>query len=81
MNSEQSTAIPNGYDSSPTTELIREAERLLGEHGEQADLVAARMADRSFSTGDRAAGFRWSKIFVILAVAYMRSARTVQASG
>jgi len=73
MNSEQFDCKSPRVDSSTTTDLVREAERLLGEHGDKADVVAARLADASFSTGDRAGGFRWSKIFVILAVAHIRS--------
>jgi hypothetical protein len=79
MNSVLPAAEPGGADWSPTTSLIREAEQLVSKHGDGADVVAARLADASFASGDRAAGFHWSKIFVILAVAHIRSARTVQA--
>ncbi len=79
MNSEQIAAVSGSDHLSSKKELVRAAEELVGEHGDAADLVAARLADSCFSAGDRAAGFRWSKIFVILAVAHIRSARGAQA--
>ena len=49
-----------GYDD---PELSRDADRLLTEHGEDADHVAARRADTSFRDGDVIGGSRWLKVF------------------
>jgi hypothetical protein len=56
----------------PYSPLIRDAERLLQQHGDGADLAAARLADASFMAGDNSAGDRWARIFRILAASHVR---------
>jgi len=53
-------------------ELSRDADRLLTEHGEDADQVAARRADSLFRDGDMLAGTRWLKVFRRIALAHRR---------
>ena len=55
-------------------ELSRDAERLLTEHGEEADYIAARRADTLFRDGDRRGGTRWLKVFRRIAMTHRRSA-------
>jgi hypothetical protein len=50
----------------------RDAERLVAEHGEAADEVAARRADALFRDGDTVGGTRWLKIFRRIALAHRR---------
>jgi hypothetical protein len=52
--------------------LLREAERLVSEYGDKADLVAAQFADSSFRAGNRTAGNRWAKVFRVLAKSHIR---------
>ena len=47
--------------------LLREAEQLVAQFGETADLVAAQLADVFFQSGDSVAGSRWTAIFQIVA--------------
>lgn len=47
--------------------LSRDIERLFTGYGDQADFVAARIADACFTAGDKAAGYRWAEIFLIIA--------------
>jgi hypothetical protein len=53
-----------------------ESERLVSEHGEEADDIAARRADALFRNGDTLGGARWLKIFRRIAMAHRR--RTVE---
>ena len=53
-------------------ELSRDADRLLTEHGEDADHVAARRADSLFRDGDMIGGARWLKVFRQIAMTYKR---------
>ena len=50
----------------PAKDLAREAQRLVAQHRDEADIVAARLADACFISGDKNAGRRWAKIFLIL---------------
>jgi hypothetical protein len=50
--------------------MVREAQSLLNEHGEEADVVAARRADAHFRSGDAVAGTRWLKVFRRIALAH-----------
>ncbi len=63
-----------GHSSPENRLLFRDAERLMKEHGDTADVAAARLADACFSAGDNKAGNRWLKIFNILAATHIRSA-------
>jgi hypothetical protein len=53
-------------------DLLRDADLLVRQHGADADLVAARLADCSFRSGDEATGFRWLKVFRIIADSNLR---------
>jgi hypothetical protein len=53
-------------------ELSRDADRLLTEHGEDADHVAARRADSLFRDGDMLGGTRWLQVFRRIAMAHRR---------
>lgn len=53
-------------------QLLKDADRLVTEHGEDADHIAARRADASFLDGDVSAGARWLKIFRRIAMAHRR---------
>lgn len=50
----------------PVKDLAREAQRLVAQHRDEADIVAARLADACFISGDKNAGRRWAEIFLIL---------------
>ena len=52
--------------------LSRDADRLLTEHGEDADHIAARRADALLREGDVAGGARWLKVFRRIAMAHRR---------
>ena len=52
-------------------ELSRDADRLLTEHGEDADHVAA-VDPTSFRDGDMLGGSRWLKVFRRIAMAHRR---------
>jgi len=54
-------------------ELSRDADRLIGEHGAEADNVAARRADSLFRDGDMLGGVRWLRIFRRIAMAHRRT--------
>jgi len=54
--------------------LSRDADRLMTEHGEEADYVAAHRADSLFRNGDIPGGARWLKIFRRIAMAHRRRA-------
>jgi hypothetical protein len=54
--------------------LTRDADRLMNEHGEDAEQVAARRADSLFRDGDTLGGTRWLKIFRRIATAHRRRA-------
>jgi hypothetical protein len=53
--------------ASRTKEIARDVDLLMIKYGDEADVIAARRADRSFRTGDETAGHRWAQIFLILA--------------
>lgn len=55
-------------------QLLKDADRLLTEHGEEADHVAAHRADSLFRNGDIPGGARWLKIFRRIAMAHRRRA-------
>jgi hypothetical protein len=55
-------------------QLSRDADRLVTEHGEDADHVAAKRADSLFRDGDAVGGTRWLKIFRRIATAHRRRA-------
>jgi hypothetical protein len=55
--------------------VLADAERLVAAHGDQADIVAAQLADSSFRAGDETAGVRWIKIFRLIAASHIRHAR------
>jgi hypothetical protein len=55
-------------------QVSRDADRLMTEHGEDADHVAARKADALFRDGDTLGGTRWLKIFRRIATAHRRRA-------
>jgi len=55
--------------------LSVDAERLVKEHGDQADVVAAQLADASFRSGDEVTGFRWIKIFRLIAASHIHRER------
>ena len=76
MHSERLAARGRG-ESSPeeNSDLLRDADLLVSEHGDDADMVAARLADSSFRSGDEATGFRWLHIFRMIAESNLRSVR------
>lgn len=55
-------------------QLSRDADRLVTEHADDADHVAARRADILFRDGDMLGGTRWMKIFRRIAFAHRRRA-------
>ena len=55
--------------------VLRGAERLVMQHGDKADLIAARLADACFRAGDEIAGNHWTKIFRVLARSQLRHLR------
>jgi hypothetical protein len=55
-------------------QLLRDADRLVTEHGEDADQIAARRADSLFLDGNVSGGTRWLKIFRRIAMAHRRRA-------
>lgn len=63
-----------GHSSPENRLLLRDAERLMRQHGDTADVAAARLADACFNASDDKAGNRWLKIFSILAARHIRSA-------
>jgi hypothetical protein len=66
-----------GRDYAPQRKklLLRQAERLVLQHGDTADLAAARLADAAFRAGDDLAGNHWTKIFRVLARSHVRHMR------
>jgi hypothetical protein len=50
----------------PAKDLAREAQRLIAQHRDEAEIVAARLADACFINGDKTAGRRWAEVFLIL---------------
>jgi len=55
-------------------QLSRDADRLLTEHGDNADHIAARRADSLFREGDMQGGARWLKVFRRIAMTHRRRA-------
>jgi hypothetical protein len=55
-------------------QLLKDADRLVTEHGQDADHVAAHRADSLFRDGDLHGGSRWLKIFRRIAMAHRRGA-------
>ena len=54
-------------------ELSCDAERLFTRYRDEADFVAARLADACFTAGDKAAGRRWAEIFLIIAARHLET--------
>ena len=52
-------------------QFSRDAERLFIQYRDQADFVAARLADACFTAGDKAAGCRWAEIFLVIAARHL----------
>ncbi len=79
-------AKPGLSAASATKEIARAADLLMIEHGDEADLIAARRADHFFTIGDQSAGRRWAEIFRVLAARHLsacerfENARAVSAS-
>jgi hypothetical protein len=64
--------VTRGHGSAPAHQLSRqEAEQLIKQFGETADLVAAQLADSFFLAGDHEAGTRWTKIFRAIAESHL----------
>ncbi len=57
--------------ASTAKEIARDADLLMIERGDEADIIAAHRADHAFRTGDEAAGRRWAEIFRILAARHL----------
>ena len=55
-------------------DLLKDADLLVTEHGDDADIIAARHADSFFCIGDAIAGTRWLNIFRIIARSHLRRA-------
>ena len=71
----ESSADESGDCSAPEFRLlVRGAERLVSHYGDRADMVAAHLADASFTAGDHVAGRRWAQIFRMLAASHASNA-------
>jgi hypothetical protein len=73
-----SCTVPIGGCSSDATDhtndLLKDANLLVSEHGEDADIVAAQRADSFFCVGDAISGTRWLNIFRFIARSHLRPA-------
>ena len=74
MHSACTSAAGREDGDSDELQLSREADRLLTEHGQEADQVAAHQADSLFRDGDMLGGARWLRIFRRIAMAHRRRA-------
>ena len=72
MQSMSDAAEGREYSSHDEHQVSTDADRLLTEHGEEADHVAARRADSLFREGDTTGGTRWLKIFRCIAMTHRR---------
>src|SRR5689334_25404435 len=66
------------FGASPSKEIARDAGHLIIEHGNDADLIAARRADGFFRVGDEAAGRRWAEIFLFLAARHLSACERIE---
>jgi hypothetical protein len=66
------------FGASPSKEIARDAGLLIIEHGNEADLIAARRADGFFRVGDQAAGRRWAEIFLFLAASHLSACERIE---
>jgi len=55
-----------------TKDLVKQADQLVSEHGDDADIIAAKRADSFFCAGNAAVGTRWLNIFRIIAHSHLR---------
>jgi len=60
------------------TEISIAAKLLVDQHGNNADIVAARRADALFRDGNTTEGARWLKIFHRIATSYLSTAKAHQ---
>ena len=74
MHSVSDAAEGRDYSGHDEYQLTRDADRLISEHGDQAENMAARQADTLFRDGDLMGGTRWLKIFRRIAMAHRRRA-------
>ena len=74
MHSACDSAAGHEDGGSDEFKLLRDADQLVTEHGQEADHVAAHRADSLFRDGDLAGGSRWLKIFRKIAMAHRRRA-------
>ena len=56
-------------------DLSGEIAQIVRQHGEEADIVAAKRADLSFRTGDTIEGARWVTIFRTIAASHLGRAQ------
>ena len=74
---DSSTAAGGGHrqhEEDAVLDLSRDADLLINEHGDDADVVAAHRADSLFRRGDTFGAERWSKIFRMIAASHLRQA-------
>jgi hypothetical protein len=57
-------------------DLSRDIAQIVRQHGEDADIVAAKRADLLFRTGDAIEGTRWATIFRTIAATHLARAQT-----
>jgi hypothetical protein len=62
------------------SDLSKDVAQIVRQHGEDADIVAAKRADLLFSTGDAIEGTRWAKIFRAIAATHLGRAQTAHAA-
>ena len=59
------------YLSACDSDVSNDVARTFREHGEDADIVAAKKADACFRAGDAIEGARWMKIFRTIAASHV----------
>jgi hypothetical protein len=63
------------YLSGCDSDVSRDVARVIRQHGEDADIVAAKQADVYFRAGDVTQGARWMKIFRTIAASHVWRAK------
>jgi hypothetical protein len=71
MSSASNGEVGSDHQITDTGDSIEsDAQELVKLHGEEADIVAAHLADRLFTQGDDAGGARWLEVFRRIAAAH-----------
>ena len=58
----------NKFDAQTESEISKRARSLITQHGDEADIIAARRADRLFRAGKAAEATQWLNVFRSIAM-------------